>query len=205
MCKVTVSRMRERYAQTVLTFRITYIYGRKWSWPLLYHCSVTASVCKTVIVSDSYVRCLKNLKLFVAVQFHHLWMSVCFLYTQQLGQMMPVLFLKAEDQYLFRYFISNWSLAAWEFRYQVWWEFYFEGCRCWDSFLIWNSTFLCQVTFLISLLCYRMSYTKSVTKMVALNSFRMSVGSSYLKYGPWKKKLIHLRQGRPEFYTYPAV
>ena len=26
MCKVTVSRMRERYAQTVLTFRITYVY-----------------------------------------------------------------------------------------------------------------------------------------------------------------------------------
>jgi len=26
MRKVTVSRMRERYAQTVLTFRITYIY-----------------------------------------------------------------------------------------------------------------------------------------------------------------------------------
>ena len=26
MCKVTVWRMRERYAQTVLTFRIIYIY-----------------------------------------------------------------------------------------------------------------------------------------------------------------------------------
>jgi len=26
MCKVTVSRMRERYAQTVLTFQITYVY-----------------------------------------------------------------------------------------------------------------------------------------------------------------------------------
>jgi len=25
MCKVTVSRMRERYAQMVLTFRITYV------------------------------------------------------------------------------------------------------------------------------------------------------------------------------------
>jgi len=26
MCKVTVSKMRERYAQKVLTFRITYVY-----------------------------------------------------------------------------------------------------------------------------------------------------------------------------------
>jgi len=52
-------------------------------------------MCKTVIVSDSYVQCLENLRLFVAVQFHHLWMSVYFLYTQQLGQMMPVLFSKA--------------------------------------------------------------------------------------------------------------
>lgn len=77
-----------------------------------YRSSVMALICKTVIVSDSYVQCLKNLMLFVAVQFHRLWMSVYFPYTQQLGQMMPVLFLKAVCQYLFRYFISNWSLAA---------------------------------------------------------------------------------------------
>jgi len=69
-------------------------------------------MCKTVIVSDSYVQCVKNLRLYVAVQFHRLWMSVFFLYTQQLGQMMPVLFSKAVGQYFLRYFTSNWSLAA---------------------------------------------------------------------------------------------
>jgi len=49
MCKVTVSRMRERYAQTEHTFRITYVYttinfgcpdlassGRAWMWSVAY-------------------------------------------------------------------------------------------------------------------------------------------------------------------------
>jgi hypothetical protein len=61
-------------------------------------------MCKTVIVSDSYVQCLENLRPFVAVQFLHLWMSVYFIYTQQLGQMMPVFFSKAVYQYIFRVF-----------------------------------------------------------------------------------------------------
>ena len=54
MRKVTVSRMRERYAQTVLTFQITYVQYVCW-----YHCYVgpVCMQCNTEQYNKLLVNC----------------------------------------------------------------------------------------------------------------------------------------------------